>query len=61
MGRTRITHGELRNAYKILVENSERNVPLRKSRSTWYNDIKINLKEYLFKAQSDGKCHCQEL
>jgi hypothetical protein len=37
--------GELRNSYKILVENAERKRPLESSRHRWKDNINIYLRE----------------
>jgi hypothetical protein len=37
--------GEKRNAYKILVENSEGKRPLGRPRRRWVDDIKMDLRE----------------
>jgi hypothetical protein len=42
MGRACSTSGEKKNAYTILVENSEGNGPLGKPRSRWVDNIKID-------------------
>jgi hypothetical protein len=39
------THGVMRNAYKILVGNSEVETALERSRCQWEDNIKIDLKE----------------
>jgi hypothetical protein len=38
-------HGEVRNAYKILVRKSEGKRPLRRHRHGWEDNIKVDLKE----------------
>jgi hypothetical protein len=38
------THGESRNAYKILVRKSEGKIPLVRPRRKWVNNIKMDLK-----------------
>jgi hypothetical protein len=45
MGRTYSMHGEMRNAYKILVGKSEGKGPLRRPRCRWEDNIKMNCKE----------------
>jgi hypothetical protein len=35
----------MRNAYKILVEKSERKKPLRRPRRKWEDNIKMNIRE----------------
>jgi hypothetical protein len=45
MGVACSTHGETRNAYKILVGKSEGKRPLEKLTSTWENNIKMDLRE----------------
>jgi hypothetical protein len=37
--------GEMRNTYKILVGNPEGERPLGKSRSTWQDNIKMDLRK----------------
>jgi hypothetical protein len=37
--------GEMRNAYKILVRNSECKRPLGSHRRRWENNIKMNLRK----------------
>jgi hypothetical protein len=44
MGRACSTNGEMRNAYRILVEKPEGRRPLRRPRRRWVDNIKINLK-----------------
>jgi hypothetical protein len=41
MGRVCRTHGEKRNAYRILVENPEGKRPLGRARHMWEHNIKI--------------------
>jgi hypothetical protein len=38
-------HGELRNAYKILVRKPEENKPLGKSRYRWEDNIRMDLRK----------------
>jgi hypothetical protein len=45
MGRACNTNGAKRNAYRILVENSEGTGPLGRPRRRWVNDFKIYLRE----------------
>jgi hypothetical protein len=45
MGRACSTNGETRNAYRILMGKSEGKRPLRRPRSRWVDDIKMDLKE----------------
>jgi hypothetical protein len=45
MGRACGTHGERRNAYRILVGKSEENRPLGRTRGRWEDNIKMNLRE----------------
>jgi hypothetical protein len=44
MGRTCSTNGDTMNAYRILVEKSEGNIPLGRPRGRWADNIKINLR-----------------
>jgi hypothetical protein len=39
------THGEMRNACRMLVGKLERKIPFGRHRHRWENDIKMNLKE----------------
>jgi hypothetical protein len=39
------THGEMRNAFKILVENPEEKRQLGRSRRRWEDNIKMDLRE----------------
>jgi hypothetical protein len=45
MDRAFVTNGEKRNAYRILVGKPEGNIPLRKPRRMWVNNIKMELRE----------------
>jgi hypothetical protein len=45
MGRACSTHGEKRNAYRILVGNSEGKRPLGRPRRRWVDNIRIDLRE----------------
>jgi hypothetical protein len=45
MGRTCSTHGEKRNAYRILVGKPEGKRPLRRPRYRWEYNIRMNLKD----------------
>jgi hypothetical protein len=45
MGRACSTHGERRNAYRILVGNPERRRPLGRLRHRWEDIIKMDLGE----------------
>jgi hypothetical protein len=36
---------EVRNAYKILVGNSQRSIPLKRSRLRWKGDYNMDVKE----------------
>jgi hypothetical protein len=45
MARVCSTNGAKRNAYRILVRNPERNIPLGISRRSWTDNIKMNLRE----------------
>jgi hypothetical protein len=45
MGRAFSTNGEKRNAYGILMGKQEGKRPLRKPRSRWVDNIKIDLRE----------------
>jgi hypothetical protein len=40
-----ITHGEKRNAYRILVGNPKGKRPLGRPRRRWENNIKLDLRE----------------
>jgi hypothetical protein len=40
--------GEMKNAYKILVEEPEGKRPCRRHRCGWWNNIKMDLKEVWF-------------
>jgi hypothetical protein len=42
MGRACSTHGEMRNAYRILVEEPEGKKPLGRHKRGWEDDIKID-------------------
>jgi hypothetical protein len=44
MGKTYSTHGEKRNAYRVLVGKPEGKRPLRRSRCRWEGSIKIDLR-----------------
>jgi hypothetical protein len=44
MGRSCSTNGEKRNAYRILVGNSEGKRPLGKARRRWVDNIKMDLR-----------------
>jgi ribosome biogenesis protein Nip4 len=37
--------GEMRNAYKVLVRNSEGKIPFRRLRHWWENNIRMHLRE----------------
>jgi hypothetical protein len=43
--RTFSTHGEVRNAYRMLVRKREGKRPLGRCTCGWEDDIKINVKE----------------
>jgi hypothetical protein len=45
MGRACSTHGEKRNTYRILVEKPGGMRPLGRSKRTWEDNIKIDLRE----------------
>jgi len=45
MDETYNTHGDMINAYKILVRKSERKRPLERSRRKWEDNIKIYIKD----------------
>jgi hypothetical protein len=45
MDRACSTNEEKRNAYRILVGKAEGKRPLRRPRSTWVDNIKIDLRE----------------
>jgi hypothetical protein len=45
MGRTCSTHGELRNAYKILITERERKRPHGKPRRRWEDYVPMDLRE----------------
>jgi hypothetical protein len=45
MGGTCSTNGEKRNAYRILVGKPEGKSPLGRSRRTWEDNIKMDLRE----------------
>jgi hypothetical protein len=45
MGRACSTNGEKRNAYRILVGNSEETRPLGRPRRRWVDNIKMDLRE----------------
>jgi hypothetical protein len=45
MGRECSTHGEKRNAYRILVGKPEGKRPLGNSRRMWEDNIKMDLRE----------------
>jgi hypothetical protein len=47
-GVTYSSHGEVKNAYKILVGKSEEKVLLRTPTYGWQNKIKINLRETMW-------------
>jgi hypothetical protein len=46
MGRARSTHGENRNAYRILVGKPEGRRPLGRPRRRWVDNIKMDLREF---------------
>jgi hypothetical protein len=48
MGRACSAHGEKRNAYRILVGNSERNRSLGRPRRKWVYNIKMDLEEIVW-------------
>jgi len=41
----RSTYGERRNAYSVLLRNSEGKRPLGRNRSTWEDNIKMDLQD----------------
>jgi hypothetical protein len=45
LGRAFSTHLEKRNAYRILGGKSEGKRPLRRSRSRWEDNVKMDLRE----------------
>jgi hypothetical protein len=45
MGRVCSTHGEKRNAYRILVGKPEGKRPLGRPRRRWVDNIKMDLRE----------------
>jgi hypothetical protein len=45
MGRVCSTHGEKRDAYRVLVGKPEEKRPLGRPRRTWEDNIKIDLRE----------------
>jgi hypothetical protein len=45
MGRACSTHGEKRNAYRILVGNPDGKRPLGRPRRRWENNIKMGFRE----------------
>jgi hypothetical protein len=45
MGRAYSTNGEKRNAYKIMVGNTERKRPLGRPRCRWVDNSKMDLRE----------------
>jgi hypothetical protein len=45
MGRACSTNGEKRNAYRILVRNSQGKTPLGRPKRRWVDNIKIHLEE----------------
>jgi hypothetical protein len=45
MGGARSTHGEVRNAYKMLVGKPEGKRSLGRRRHRWENNIRVDLKE----------------
>jgi hypothetical protein len=50
MGRACSTHGEKRNAYRILVKKPEGKRPLKRTRYRWVD----NIAAYLFEASTVG-------
>jgi hypothetical protein len=48
MGRACSTHGEKRNAYRVLVGKSEGNRLLGRPRLGWEDNIKMDLKEIVW-------------
>jgi hypothetical protein len=45
VGRACSTHGEKKNAYRILMEKSEGKRLLGRPRSRWVNNVKMDLRE----------------
>jgi hypothetical protein len=43
------THGEFRNAYSILVVRPEGKIPRRRPRRRWEDDIRMDLREIVWK------------
>jgi hypothetical protein len=48
MGGACSMHGEMRNAYRILVGRPERKRPLRRRMRKWEDNIKMNIREIGF-------------
>jgi hypothetical protein len=49
MGGSYVTHGEMRNVYKVLVGNLEGNRPLGRPGRRWEDNIKVDIKGSRFK------------
>jgi hypothetical protein len=49
MGGAYSTHGQMRNAYRMLVGKPERKKPLERHSSRWEDNIKMDLKEMEWK------------
>jgi hypothetical protein len=63
MGRAYSTHGEKRNAYRVLMGKQEGKRPLGRPRRRWVDNIKIYLKEigwggklWIHLAQNKNQC-----
>jgi hypothetical protein len=55
-------HGEMRNAYKILVGRPERKRPLVRHRRRWKCDIRMDLREVVWEVEdwmnlAQDRCH----